>query len=133
MKDKVSELCKRDLETRRAGGYDGYREAIIKALSEPRTRVEITKLAGASEATTRRWLQILMAKNAIHICDWEHGPRQGPWSPIYKLGFGINAPCPDQRQRDKVHKPKPVAAPIRTHSFRDPLVEALFGTARKAA
>lgn len=152
MKSDSLELCMRNLETRRRGGPDGYRAAVVKALSQPRTSAEIYKVTGVMPSTVGRWLRILRDEKAIHVGDWRRTVGQhGPIIPIYKLGNCPDVPKPERlslseyskRYREKLAKAgandrrnkrrRALYAAEKTSKTRDPLIAALFGAPTKAA
>ncbi|RKE35275.1 hypothetical protein B0G76_1336 [Paraburkholderia sp. BL23I1N1] len=146
MRAETLELPRR----RQARGTSDTRPAFValwSALKRRGTRIELATRAGVSNQTAGDFIKHFRAQ--MHIVDW-YRPADGPTTPIYKAGAGVDKPKPPNKPRDKIYsdywkrmkreRPDLAAARIARTTFkrleregklmrRDPAAVALFGTA----
>ncbi|OEZ50321.1 hypothetical protein JAB1_14360 [Janthinobacterium sp. MP5059B] len=124
-----------------------FSEFVLGAM--PGTKADIVTKSGVSQAAVLRWVRLLHADRKIHIAGWRPHPRAGAAMAVYAVGNLPDAPCKLQhlskrqiRLRFEAKAKKDGRYDSMKARWRskywirkagavgDPLVVALFGTAR---
>jgi hypothetical protein len=129
--------------------------ALIKA-ALPATCDEVTAATGIPRSSTRKLVLALHAEHEVHVVGWRVPPSGGQPVATYAAGPGEDAKLVLRTQAERARdwrKSKPLAEPDTdgrrwlgpaarkrelasadaTAKTRDPMIEAFFGPARRAA
>lgn len=90
--------------------YEAQMAAVIENLGQPMTAIKLAGLVNRSRKNTLIYLNDLRAQGIVHISGWSSSG-QGGWSPVYKLGYGEDAPRQkyDRLERAKLFRAQAVA------------------------
>lgn len=141
----------------RRPGRPNRKQAVVDELTKkPATPGQLAKRAKLGRTTVFNWLSEMSdhadpAKREAHIIKWQFPKRGGKLVATYAIGPGEHAPCElvplteaekSERYRQNLRKEeakdeKARAAALvlvdHTAGHRDPMIEALFGPARRQA
>ena len=118
--------------------------SLLIALADgtPRCDRELMEIVFSNRRVVQRRLQELHAQGLVHIAAWSPAGDSYRWRPMYKMGFGVDVPCPPPTGRTSTQRVKEFRAKmtIEDKAFkdakrrqqrrvvkRDPLVAAFFG------
>lgn len=125
------------------------RRAVLDALNKPGNQDQVKRRTNLSKTTVWRLVTALHAEGAIRIVGWRRTKGGGPFMATYKAGAGVDKPCPivpyteaeksrryHARQREEraelaQARGLALAWADRATQVRDPMIEAMFGPARR--
>jgi hypothetical protein len=119
---------------------------IALADGRPRCDRELMEIVFSNRRVVQRRLQQLHDQKLVHIAAWAPAGESYRWRPQYKLGDGVDVPCPPPRGNNSTQRVKEFRErlTVEDKAFkdakrrqqrrvvkRDPLVAAFFGSFSK--